>query len=45
MGRTVEGARSSLRWTGGRPTATGDGTEAAETIVEVVDRVRELVRR
>jgi cysteine desulfurase len=45
MGRTVEEARSSLRLTVGRPTSTADVTEAAETIVEVVDRVRELVRR
>jgi cysteine desulfurase len=45
MGSTVEEARSSLRLTVGRPTSTADVTEAAETIVEVVDRVRELVRR
>jgi hypothetical protein len=29
----------------GRPTSAAEVTEAAETIVEVVDRVRELARR
>jgi cysteine desulfurase len=45
MGRTVEEARSSLRLTVGRPTSAADVTEAAEAIVEVVDRVRDLARR
>ena len=45
MGRTVEEARSSLRLTVGRPTSAADVAEAAEMIVEVVDRVRELARR
>jgi cysteine desulfurase len=45
MGRTVDEARSSLRLTVGRPTSEADVTEAAETIVEVADRVRDLARR
>jgi cysteine desulfurase len=45
MGRTVEEARSSLRLTVGRATSEAEITEAAESIVEVVDRVRELARR
>jgi cysteine desulfurase len=45
MGRTVEEARSSLRLTVGRPTSEADVIEAAETIVEVADRVRVLTHR
>jgi len=45
MGRSVEEARSSLRLTVGRPTSEADVIEAAETIVEVAGRVRELARR
>jgi len=45
MGRSVEDARSSLRLTVGRPTSEADVVEAAETIVEVAGRVRELARR
>ena len=45
MGRTVEEARSSLRLTVGRPTSEADVIEAADTVVEVADRVRDLARR
>ena len=45
MGRSVEEARSSLRLTVGRPTSEADVIEAADTIVEVAGRVRELARR
>ena len=45
MGRTVEEARSSLRLTVGRPTSAAEIQEAAETIVEVAQRVRELAAR
>jgi cysteine desulfurase len=45
MGRTVEEARSSLRLTVGRPTSQADVIEAADAVVEVADRVRDLARR
>jgi cysteine sulfinate desulfinase/cysteine desulfurase-like protein len=45
MGRTVEEARSSLRLTVGRPTPEAVVIEAAETVVAVADRVRDLARR
>jgi cysteine desulfurase len=45
MGRTVEEARSSLRLTVGRPTSEADVIEAADTVVEVAGRVRDLARR
>ena len=45
MGRSVEEARSSLRMTVGRPTSEAEVLEAADAIIEIAARVRDLAPR